>query len=209
MPMPMPDRGTGTTAIAIVLLLAIVGATSSAKLSREQAGSVISILEGGKGQSQELRDVLQSMTRSDPCDRVEATLAAALPAGRKPRLPVQFIIATVPDPIDSQLSYIFDRNIDIIQRSFSTNKYSLDRFWLPWAHDLSKARNEDEVCRTRAPGIMVFRSGSGDSTRFVVVLLVGEAPTFGVQRTQLAKALDFIWKHGDRSKIHLIGPNFS
>src|SRR5882762_4250057 len=171
--MPMPDRGTGTTAIAIVLLLAIVGATSSAKLSREQAGSVISILEGGKGHSQELREVLQSMTRSDPCDRVEATLAAALPSGKEPSLTIQVIIATVPDPIDSQLSYTFDRNIDILQRSFAANKYNLDRFWLPWVHDLSKGRNEDDVCRTKVPGIMVFRSGSGDGTHFVVVLLVG------------------------------------
>jgi hypothetical protein len=204
-----PERGTGAIAVAIVLLLTVAGVSTSGKLSRDDAGHLISALERPDDKSS-LRAVVNALTRDNHCDQVGPTLADALPpldAGIPVRL--QFIIATVPDPIDSRLGHTFDRNLDVLQRSLSASKYNLDRFWLPWTHDLAHAQNEDDVCRTETPGILVFRYGSGSATRFIAVLLVGEAPTFGVQRKQLRNALDFVWSRSHEPVIHLIAPNFS
>jgi hypothetical protein len=42
------------------------------------------------------------------------------------------LIATVPDPIDSSLGYLFDRYLVSIQRAMEAADYVLDRFELPW-----------------------------------------------------------------------------
>ena len=45
----------------------------------------------------------------------------------------EFLIVTVPDPIDSPFGYLFDQVIDAVQRAVEKkNAYSLDRAWLPW-----------------------------------------------------------------------------
>jgi hypothetical protein len=45
---------------------------------------------------------------------------------------LQFLIATVPDPIDSRFGYRFDGVIDDIQMAIETLEWNLDRYWLPW-----------------------------------------------------------------------------
>jgi hypothetical protein len=95
-------------------------------------------------------------------------------------LPVEFLIATVPDPKDSSLGYLFDRYLAAIQRALETAGYVLDRFELPWAAkddgeatrvanlvidrlEIGKpAKSEHKVASNlrlneRAPGIVLFR----------------------------------------------------
>src|SRR5574341_2378047 len=47
-----------------------------------------------------------------------------------PRTEVElgFLIATVPDPIDSRFDYLFDRHLDAAQRALESAGYVLDRF---------------------------------------------------------------------------------
>ena len=45
---------------------------------------------------------------------------------------IDFIIATVPDPVDSSLPYIFDWYVDAIQKAIVAGGYLPDRFDLPW-----------------------------------------------------------------------------
>ena len=48
----------------------------------------------------------------------------------------EFLIATVPDPIDSAYGYAFDQVVDAIQRAVEKKDgYILDRSWLPWELD--------------------------------------------------------------------------
>ncbi|MDR3636035.1 MAG: hypothetical protein P4L84_19690 [Isosphaeraceae bacterium] len=44
----------------------------------------------------------------------------------------EFLIALVPDPIDSRLSYRFDAIVDDVQMAVESLGWNLDRFWLPW-----------------------------------------------------------------------------
>jgi hypothetical protein len=45
---------------------------------------------------------------------------------------LEFIIATMPDPIDSRSGYQFDSLVDAIQRAVETQDFVLDRFFYPW-----------------------------------------------------------------------------
>src|SRR5262245_61588235 len=49
---------------------------------------------------------------------------------------VRFLIATVPDPLDSHLAYMFDRAVDAIQKGAQESGYALDRLFFPWKKDL-------------------------------------------------------------------------
>jgi len=54
-----------------------------------------------------------------------------------------FLIATVPDPIDSAYGHAFDQVVDAIQRAVEKKDgYVLDRCWLPWDLD-RKAKPKD------------------------------------------------------------------
>src|SRR5262245_16632961 len=44
----------------------------------------------------------------------------------------EYLIATVPDPIDTRLDHQFDRALDAIQRAIGSAGYLFDRYWLPW-----------------------------------------------------------------------------
>jgi hypothetical protein len=57
-------------------------------------------------------------------------------------LPVEFLIATVPDPKDSSLGYLFDRYLAAIQRALETAGYVLDRFEPPWRQRMMGRRPE-------------------------------------------------------------------
>jgi hypothetical protein len=75
---------------------------------------------------------------------------------------LKFLIATVPDPIDSRFAYRFDGMLDAIEDAVESQSWALDHFWLPWAptgqqpgvHDRLKStlQNENAVDeRDRGP----------------------------------------------------------
>jgi hypothetical protein len=156
--------------------------------------------------------------------------------------PVSFLIATVPDPIDSHLATSFDRALDAIQDGMQDKGYVLDRFSLPWKRDAAtrwniarpdpgspvaalvmNATSTPSDAHRRSPGALLFReaqaSGPDAAERLVLVLLVGETPTSGVQREALTSALDAITacpkkdlpcvKSCASSEIAILGPYFS
>ncbi|MFL6199337.1 MAG: hypothetical protein ACJ76J_09185, partial [Thermoanaerobaculia bacterium] len=47
----------------------------------------------------------------------------------------KFLIALVPDPLDSQLPAGFDQALEGIQQAYADSGYLLDRVWLPWAEN--------------------------------------------------------------------------
>ena len=127
----------------------------------------------------------------------------------------QAIVALLPDPIDGHATYRFDEEIEALQTAAQDSGYLLDRFLLPWARKPmggnDTATPPDNVPRFRErPGVMIFR-GKDFPRSSLVVFLVGEIPTRGVQQIALANALtlahSILGTHPGELKI--IGPNFS
>ncbi|MGH7833815.1 MAG: hypothetical protein ACREQK_09245, partial [Candidatus Binatia bacterium] len=128
-------------------------------------------------------------------------------------LTIDSLIATVPDPVESSLGYLFDRHLAAIQRAMEAAEYVLDRFDLPWLEKESgeTAKLADHVLERlgavapkeakdmnasqaglrvyeREPGVVLFR-GRKDRAKLLALLLVGETPTAGIHKVALRKAL--------------------
>jgi hypothetical protein len=115
------------------------------------------------------------------------------PASRYDAAAVRQIIATVPDPILSRLDYTYDRYLDAIQRALETDGYRLDRFDIQWMRprntleaQLKEATGDEPPAFARQPGLMLFRH---DQRAPLLVYLVGETPTGGVQKDAMTDAL--------------------
>ena len=110
-----------------------------------------------------------------------------LPAAQ---MTLEFLVATVPDPIDSNARWQFDPIYDSIQRAVSARGYSLDRFYIP---DWDPTRDPDAGQRTsgglheRLPGVVLFRRNGNE---FLAVLLVFETATAGVHPIALRRDAD-------------------
>jgi hypothetical protein len=88
---------------------------------------------------------------------------------------VEFLIVTLPDPVDSTSGWRFDAHVDAIQRAVETQDLVLDRFWYPWRAnnpiDASASSDPGEAAKgednkpyqrgvlpqERQPGVLLFR----------------------------------------------------
>jgi hypothetical protein len=122
---------------------------------------------------------------------------------------IGFLIATLPDPSFAPLRYEFDSYLGALQSALGSDGYLLDRFDLPWLTlsgdksfiDASAAKAHPED--TRRAVLMLFRKEEPArkdrpaSERLLVVLIVGETPTAGIDAAMLHDALDQIgWLNG-------------
>ncbi len=113
------------------------------------------------------------------------------------------IIATLPDPELTHLSMLFDRDIESITSAaadgdLATHRYSFNSYWFPW-HPAAqeetdpakrKAAEQEREKRESVPGILLFRERENPE-HLLLVFLVGETPTSGVNRIAFLKA----WKY--------------
>ncbi len=148
-------------------------------------------------------------------------------------LALNFLIATVPDPIETHLALWFDRAVESILSAAGSVGFRFYEAWIPWDTDL--VRDEPDVGkrkllqaerrrREKQPGVLLFRSSvpctqaaqSCQSTD-LVVLLVPETPTGGIQPEVFADATEMIfWASSSMNhasagvrKIPVMGPSFS
>lgn len=125
---------------------------------------------------------------------------------------LSFLIATVPEPIDSFLPANFDQALQGIQQAYASSGYLLDRMWLPWNDkDLI-----DSKAHRRFPGILLFRrtnpllSGLATQSKLATVFLVGESPKSGVHKEALRSAVVLASTFSkDPKEISILGPSFS
>jgi hypothetical protein len=130
---------------------------------------------------------------------------------------ISTIIATVPDPIHSDLSLDFDRTIDAILLAAAENHYLSSFYWLPW-HARSAAfgsaepsgasdKPDRDKSREQQPGLIILRYAPdpiewqreakrqqfsrASFHRVIYLFLVGETPRLGVNGTQLQNALTY------------------
>jgi hypothetical protein len=134
------------------------------------------------------------------------------------------LIATLPDPIDSGLTYSFETMLQAVRRGIeqaSPDPYYRDRSWLPWDdRDIEAAKQKEvEGCRSTLPGVMLFRGGRPESSKSLALLLVGESPTTGLRQLAMKNALDVrerfvaprkpgVLPKGARN-VRIVGPSFS
>ncbi|HXR25494.1 MAG TPA: hypothetical protein VN742_09050, partial [Candidatus Binataceae bacterium] len=170
---------------------------------------------------------------------------------------VRFLIATLPEPGPPPLRSVFDTDLDAISLALGRAGYALASFDLPWledagsdAHDFRLGQTidltlsglttpiaaitpEDQHRAGHEPGVMLFHREKSDEPKkdeasLLVLFLVGESPTRGVNQTALRDALDQIaWLSSKKpgkpeapqhlvalireppDAIRIIGPSFS
>ncbi len=98
-------------------------------------------------------------------------------AAHSAQVDLQFLVATVPDPINSRFAYRFDGIVDSIEMAVESRGWYLDQYWLPWdpsgeqlgAQQRLKATVKREGAEEAAKGPVAARGSSG-----LAGLLVGE-----------------------------------
>lgn len=135
----------------------------------------------------------------------------------------RFVIATLPDPLVTHLRVEFDRANDAIELAAHEDGYFFRRFWLPWRaepmrqyddYQSDENQDEDRKERRKLPGVLVFDNREHWS---LIVFLVGESPTDGVNREQFRGALHLkclIERHvrndsGAERPVSILGTSFS
>jgi len=119
---------------------------------------------------------------------------------------IRFAVATVPNPVTTHLPLMFDRFIEAIQQAAQDERCSYDTSWFPWetsekTYELlneQMAKEDLQGVQQSQPGVVVFRpagtKGYGDGG--LVVFVVGEQPTGGIDDSQFDNALAWIKKLG-------------
>lgn len=139
-----------------------------------------------------------------------------------PKYQTQFVIATLPDPMHTHFSLLFDRFVEAVQQGAQDEQYVYDSSWLPWETEeptFTHLQDQDEADdrtekREDQPGMLLFR-GPGDSPyqKALIVFLVGEESTRGIHRPQFENAVAWInalQQPGEtRKSVAILGPTFS
>ena len=152
------------------------------------------------------------------------------PAGRNlpAALPnVSLAIATAPNPVSTHLPLSFDRIVEAIQQAAQDEAYAYDDSWLPWEATTTsyplfsdqKAAEDLRKIQEAQPGVMVFRRKPADEKGTddpygggLVVFVVGEKPTGGIDDDQFANAVAWIDRLRQISggpPLDILGPAFS
>jgi hypothetical protein len=166
-----------------------------------------------------LCDALRAGFSLPPSDPNQSPSTACLPAGHN----ILFIIATAPNPANSQLALSFDRTIESIERAAGDRGFLFDRFVFPWdaephrQPDPEKKRAEEKRRRdseTR-PGMLLFRGYFNDDDPMrqfdsLAVMLVPENPSSGINGDAFEAAAKFAKENSRGGRpLAILGPSFS
>jgi len=105
---------------------------------------------------------------------------------------IEFVIATLPDPIDSNARWQFDPLYDSVQRAISASGFAFDRFYIPDWDSSQDARVDQRTAirlHERLPGVVLFRRQADSETHFLALLLVFETATGGIHQAAMRRAV--------------------
>jgi hypothetical protein len=136
---------------------------------------------------------------------------------------LNFLIVTVPDPVDSGLPHVYDRYMAAVQAAVQTQSYFLYKFDLPWedchlrGKDKDSKENKDsenhannaplddseqpeKPCKERRfakePGFLLLSNPTKkNQIDLLLIYLVGETPTSGIHKRVLSVALNEIGRY--------------
>ena len=145
----------------------------------------------------------------------------------------QYLIALVPDPVNTHLSLTFDRTVESIQGAAITAGYEFEAHYYPWKSELGHleldldrrtAQEKEKEKLELNPGVLLFRNSNGPfgldkcgQKACLAVFLVGETATSGVNQVQFSNALSYVGLQkeilentcSESAPILIIGPNYS
>jgi hypothetical protein len=119
-------------------------------------------------------------------------LTSCIPASELGK--IHMIVATLPDPDKTEMRLEFDRNVDALEKGAEVRGFHYTGYWFPWRSQQTgeTPRKEDEVeaalLRNEQPGILLFHNNDGER---LFIFVVGETPTSGINRIQMAQALRY------------------
>jgi hypothetical protein len=136
--------------------------TATVRPFLESYGAPDAVAASAKDKPEELKPHLKAL-REDVAAAARRTMAfvKVRAAARKYFDDVRFVVATVPDPIDSHAGWQFDPTIAAIEEAAGADHYVLDRFYFPDAE--AAAPNAADGKRAAAlqhdtqPGVVLFR----------------------------------------------------
>jgi hypothetical protein len=178
---------------------------------------------------EELVAVAPNAKRDADCEASFASFLErhGLCAAKPPAM--HFLVATVPDPLDSRLSAVFDQALNALVLA-AEKQGSLTDYWLPWLADRNanrdsrlglsvdmdgatgarKVRPHDGRCHEAWPGLIAFsKDDKLDAQDDTILLLAGELPTLGVRKDVLRRALRLAGPLSRQSQVNVVGPQFS
>jgi hypothetical protein len=138
---------------------------------------------------------------------------------------VHYAVALAPDPRHTNLSLVFDREMVSVQQAAQDDGYTYNSSWFPWSTESrvyskveDQQRYDDQTDQREAcPGIMLFRKSIQDVrpedgaanppdvyAEALIVLIVGEQPTGGLNEDQWANAM--AWLHNNASPEEVMPP---
>jgi hypothetical protein len=136
---------------------------------------------------------------------------------------IGWLIATVADPVQTNLALHFDRSVEALIWAVGDVGYTFQSYWVPWSSadvrsapsGASSSRERNEASETSGnqaaiftqPGFLLFRGNEVDN--FLVIWLVGESPTGGIASEALRTAIENIRKFDSHPELRIIGPSFS
>lgn len=134
---------------------------------------------------------------------------------------VECLLATVPDPLHTRLALFTDHTIDAIRRGAGAADWEFATQWLPWkemvdpneADPAKRAQQRSDIrSQESQPGLMVFRHADW-RVGALLVFVVGETPTAGVNPNQFQIARAYMQALGDPARdsgtVRIDGPTFS
>ena len=117
-------------------------------------------------------------------------------------------IVLLPDPIDTRFSKEFDNLLNILIQTMGSNRYRLVGYYLPWSQPTTTSHNKKvyHYKHRQEPGLVVFENQNASHFFY----LVGEAPTWGIQKGAFQVALNTIATAKDKfNELTIIGPTYS
>jgi hypothetical protein len=131
-----------------------------------------------------------------------ACLADAIQIPQPERAYTHLVIALLPDPVHTSLALFFDRQIDALQQGAQDNGWIFDEAKMPWDnkdHPESSDPNTRKLAESyqgaaeEQPGFLMFhhipKSDGTVSRERLLVFVVGETPTGGVEKQQFQNAV--------------------
>jgi hypothetical protein len=130
---------------------------------------------------------------------------------------IDTVLATVPDPWHTRLALMTDGALDAIEASATTSGWVFAGQWLPWLDPIdpelkgpAKRRRQRREAREQEnePGVLVFRHRF--ESRKLLVFIVGETPTGGMDRAQFCNARTYMKSLSEPTNpVAILGPSFS
>jgi len=242
----------GNAGVIALILAALVGITYLPRASRESEAEPAQPVEAQAGLSASPLEAAKP-NPSEPCSAIGGLLRRFFPDkkfpddkeqvpypdvcyrfGKPPKRAsrvagapdLKFVIALIPDPLQTHLPLFFDRAVEAIQQAAQDEGYSYDSSWFPWSDERRKythladdlANRDRKRLTEEQPGVMVFRQGLVEPADFakayaggLVVFIVGEQPTRGITDSQFENAMLWLSSLDPSGKqpLRILGPTSS